>query len=61
MLTSLQMTQANELGEPNNNFPLADNLHLKNCMGYSTYVLSATRYKAYKAAVIKTTYVSRLK
>ena len=50
MLTSLQMIQANELEEPNNNFPLADNLHLKNCMGYSTYVLSATIYKAYKAA-----------
>ena len=42
-------------------FPSADKLHLKNCMGYSTYVLSATRYKAYKAAVIKTTYVSGLK
>ena len=61
MLTSLQMIQANELEEPKNNFPSADKLHLKNCIGYSTYVLSATRYKAYKAAVIKTTYVSRLK
>ena len=61
MLTSLQMIQANKLGEPNNNFPSADKLHLKNCMGYSTYVLSTTKYKAYKAAVIKTTHVSGLK
>ena len=61
MLTSLQMIWANKLEEPNNNFPSADKLHLKNCMGYSTYVLSATRYKTYTAAVIKTTYVSRLK
>ena len=61
MLTSLQMIQANKLEEPNNNFPPADKLHLKNCMGYSTYVLLATRHKAYKAAVIKTTYVSGLK
>ena len=61
MLTSLQMIEANELEKPNNNFPSADKLHLKNCTGYSTYVLSATRYKAYEAAVIKTTYVSGLK
>ena len=61
MLTSLQMIQANKLEKPNNNFPSADKLHLKNCTGYSTYVLSATRYKAYMAAVIKTTYVSGLK
>ena len=61
MLSSLQMIQANKLKEPNNNFPSADKLHLKNCMGYSTYVLSATRYKTYMAAVIKTTYVSGLK
>ena len=49
-------TGANELEEPNNNFPSADKLHLKNCMRYSTYILSATRYEAYKAAVVKTTY-----
>ena len=61
MLTGIQMIQANKLEEPNNNFPSADKLHLKNCMGYSTYVLSATRYKAYKVAGIKTTYVSGLK
>ena len=61
MLTSIQMIQANKLEEPNNNFLSADKLHLKNCMGYSTSVLSATRYKAYKVAVIKTTYVLGLK
>ena len=60
MLTSLQMIQANKLEKPNNNFPSTDKLHLKNCMRYSTYILSATRYEAYKAAVVKTTYYNNL-
>ena len=34
MLASLPVTQTKEPGEPNNNFPFAHKLHLKNCMGY---------------------------
>ena len=56
------MTQEKELDEPNDNyqFPHHNNqsLHLKNCIVYSTYALSTTRYKYYKAAVPKTAYAS---
>ena len=34
MLASLPVTRTKELEEPNNNFPFAHKLHLKNCMGY---------------------------
>ena len=49
------MTQAKELEEPNKNYQFPhhnyQSLHLKNYILYSTYALSTTRYKYYKAAV----------